>query len=64
MHYARYRKYGDPNIVKSKGQSAQKIDRDMAAVILREAGFTLANVGKVLGITRERVRQICEKYRR
>jgi len=61
LHYARnlYGKDMDAPLKRNK-----HIDRDKAIVLMYEHRYTLQSIGDILGITRERVRQIVKRERK
>jgi len=43
---------------------SERVDRYLKAYELRQSGLTLKDVGKHLGVSSERVRQMCNQYKR
>ena len=62
LHYRRNRLHGDPHYVSLVGRK-EKADRNRLCLLAYDADYTLESIGDVLGITRQRVKQIVKRER-
>lgn len=60
FHYNRMR-FGMDMDAPYRRYNQEKIDRNKAIKLMYDNGYTLQSIGDILGITRERVRQVVEE---